>query len=94
MALSARREFFGKLALGAIGPATQAKAQTVRRRFIAGERQARSGYSPAVITEGGRIVWLAGMTGAGCVRKVDRRRFRRADARPLPRSRAPLRRRR
>lgn len=66
MAVSARREFFGKLVLafGALGAATQAKAQSVRKRFIAGERQARSGYSPAVITEGGKIVWLAGMTGA------------------------------
>src|SRR5262249_3534763 len=66
MALSPRREIFDKLdhAFGAMAAATQAKAQTVRRRFIAGERQARSGYSPAVITEGGRIVWLAGMTGA------------------------------
>lgn len=66
MALSGRRAFFGKLALalGTMGAATQAKAQAVRRRFITGEQQARSGYSPAVITEGGRIVWLAGMTGA------------------------------
>jgi enamine deaminase RidA (YjgF/YER057c/UK114 family) len=66
MAQSARREFFGKLALGmaALGAATSAKAQSVRRRYISGERQARSGYSPAVITEGGKTIWLAGMTGA------------------------------
>jgi enamine deaminase RidA (YjgF/YER057c/UK114 family) len=63
-----RREFFGKLglfgSLAALGATTAAKAQGLRRRFIANERNARSGYSPAVITEGGRIVWLAGMTGA------------------------------
>jgi 2-iminobutanoate/2-iminopropanoate deaminase len=28
------------------------------------ERAQQRGYSPAVITEGGRIVWLAGQTGA------------------------------
>jgi 2-iminobutanoate/2-iminopropanoate deaminase len=66
MAHSARREFFGKLALafGAVGVATQAKAQSFSKRFIGGEREARSGYSPAVITEGGKTIWLAGMTGA------------------------------
>jgi enamine deaminase RidA (YjgF/YER057c/UK114 family) len=66
MAISARREFFGKLALAvaAIGAATPAKAQAPSRRFITGGGPARSGYSPAVITQGGTTVWLAGMTGA------------------------------
>jgi enamine deaminase RidA (YjgF/YER057c/UK114 family) len=63
-----RREFFGKLALlgglAALGSATAAKAQAVSRRFIKRENAERSGYSQAVITQGGRTVWLAGMTGA------------------------------
>jgi 2-iminobutanoate/2-iminopropanoate deaminase len=32
--------------------------------YIKTERAQQRGYSPAVITEGGRIVWLAGQTGA------------------------------
>src|SRR5262249_19831324 len=32
------------------------------RDFIKGERPQQRGYSSAVITEGGRIVWLAGQT--------------------------------
>lgn len=31
--------------------------------YIKTERAQQRGYSPAVITEGGRIVWLAGQTG-------------------------------
>jgi 2-iminobutanoate/2-iminopropanoate deaminase len=31
--------------------------------YIKVERAQQRGYSPAVITEGGRIVWLAGQTG-------------------------------
>jgi 2-iminobutanoate/2-iminopropanoate deaminase len=31
--------------------------------YIKAERAQQRGYSPAVITEGGRIVWLAGQTG-------------------------------
>ena len=31
--------------------------------YIKGDRQQQSGYSPAVITEGGKMVWLAGQTG-------------------------------
>jgi 2-iminobutanoate/2-iminopropanoate deaminase len=31
--------------------------------YIKTERSQQRGYSPAVITEGGRIVWLAGQTG-------------------------------
>jgi enamine deaminase RidA (YjgF/YER057c/UK114 family) len=64
---SARREFFAKLAalggFAALG-ATPAKAQGANRRFIKREAPERSGYSPAVVTQGGRTVWLAGMTGA------------------------------
>ncbi len=32
----------------------------MKRNFIAGDYQRSRSYSPAVITEGGRIVWLAG----------------------------------
>lgn len=70
MKISGRREFFSKLALfsgfAALG-ATPAKAQGVSRRFIKREAPERSGYSPAVITEGGKTIWLAGMTGASDV---------------------------
>lgn len=40
--------------------ASQAQAQT--RTFIKGDRPQQRGYSLAVVTEGGRIVWLAGQT--------------------------------
>ena len=67
MIFSARREFFSKLALfGGLATlvATPARAQAVNRRFIKRDAPERSGYSPAVITEGGKTIWLAGMTGA------------------------------
>ena len=39
-------------------------AQALSAEYIEGnERQKSRAYSPAVITEGGRIVWLAGQTG-------------------------------
>jgi 2-iminobutanoate/2-iminopropanoate deaminase len=39
-------------------------AQAMSAEYIEGnERQKARAYSPAVITEGGRIVWLAGQTG-------------------------------
>jgi len=39
-------------------------AQAVSAEYLEGsERQKARAYSPAVITEGGRIVWLAGQTG-------------------------------
>jgi len=69
MATWARRDLFSKLSLlggiAALGAATQAKAQTLRKRFVKRERPEQSGYSLAVITEGaGRTIWLAGQTGA------------------------------
>jgi 2-iminobutanoate/2-iminopropanoate deaminase len=68
MALSARREVFGKLALlgglAAIGTPAPAAAQTPGKRFIKREAAERSGYSQAVVTQGGRTIWLAGHTGA------------------------------
>jgi 2-iminobutanoate/2-iminopropanoate deaminase len=68
MALPARREIFSKLALlgglAAIGTAAPAAAQAPSKRFIKRDASERSGYSQAVITQGGRTVWLAGHTGA------------------------------
>jgi 2-iminobutanoate/2-iminopropanoate deaminase len=65
----ARRELFGKLALlggfAAIGAAVPAAAQAPTRRFVKRESAERSGYSQAVVTQGGgRTIWLAGHTGA------------------------------
>ena len=69
MTLSSRREFFTKASLlggfAALGTSTAAKAQEAPgKRFIKRESSERSGYSQAVVTQGGRTVWLAGMTGA------------------------------
>jgi len=38
------------------------------KEFLKGERPQTRGYSQAVITEGGRIVWLAGQVGAAIAR--------------------------
>jgi enamine deaminase RidA (YjgF/YER057c/UK114 family) len=67
MTLTARREFFSKLALvGGFSAfrAASAVAQAPARRFVKRESAERSGYSQAVVTQGGRTVWLAGHTGA------------------------------
>jgi 2-iminobutanoate/2-iminopropanoate deaminase len=68
MTNTARRELFGKLALlggfAAIGAATPAAAQVPGKRFVKRENAERSGYSQAVVTQGGRTIWLAGHTGA------------------------------
>src|SRR5947209_4772403 len=69
MAIWARREVFGKLGLlggiAALGAATQAKAQGLRKSFVKGERPEQSGYSLAVVTEApGKTSWVAGITGA------------------------------
>jgi enamine deaminase RidA (YjgF/YER057c/UK114 family) len=37
---------------------------TVQKSFVGAARTAKRAYSPAVITEGGKILWLAGHTGA------------------------------
>ncbi len=67
MAISARREFFSKLAVlggfAALGASVPAKAQTAKR-FVKRDSAERSGYSQAVVTQGGRTIWLAGHTGA------------------------------
>ena len=68
MTSPARRDFFKRLAwlggLAAIGAAAPAAAQTPGKRFIKREASERSGYSQAVVTQGGRTVWLAGHTAA------------------------------
>ena len=68
MTSPARRELFGKLALlggfAAIGAASPAAAQAPSKRFVKHESSGRSGYSQAVVTQGGRTIWLAGHTGA------------------------------
>jgi len=38
--------------------------QRVKKSFVRGARAQTRAYSPAVLTEGGTIVWLAGHTGA------------------------------
>jgi enamine deaminase RidA (YjgF/YER057c/UK114 family) len=68
MTKPARRDLFGKLALlgglAAIGAAAPAAAQAPTKRFVKREAAERSGYSQAVVTQGGRTIWLAGHTGA------------------------------
>ena len=39
-------------------------ARTHKRKYVKGERAQTRSYSPAVITEGGSVIWLAGQTGA------------------------------
>jgi 2-iminobutanoate/2-iminopropanoate deaminase len=41
----------------------ESMAQTHKRSFVKRDQAQTRAYSPAVITEGGRIVWLAGQTG-------------------------------
>jgi len=36
----------------------------MKKSFVSGARTAKRAYSPAVVTEGGKTVWLAGHTGA------------------------------
>jgi enamine deaminase RidA (YjgF/YER057c/UK114 family) len=49
--------------VAAIEPISRGAA-TVKKSFIKGARPQTRAYSPAVITEGGRTIWLAGHTGA------------------------------
>src|ERR1700693_1641329 len=68
MTRPARRELFGRLAmLGGfvtLAAAAPAAAQAQTKRFVKREAAERSGYSQAVVTQGGRTIWLAGHTGA------------------------------
>lgn len=64
MSVQGRRAFFGKLAraggvLAAAG-AVPAAAQSAVKRFVKRDAAERSGYSQAVVTQGGRTIWLAG----------------------------------
>jgi enamine deaminase RidA (YjgF/YER057c/UK114 family) len=38
-------------------------ARTHKRTYVKGDRAQTRAYSPAVLTEGGTVVWLAGQTG-------------------------------
>lgn len=38
-------------------------ARTHKRTYLKGDRAQTRAYSPAVITEGGTVIWLAGQTG-------------------------------
>jgi 2-iminobutanoate/2-iminopropanoate deaminase len=40
------------------------REKAVKKSFVRGARAEKRAYSPAVITEGGKTVWLAGHTGA------------------------------
>jgi 2-iminobutanoate/2-iminopropanoate deaminase len=40
------------------------EGETMKKSFVRGARAETRAYSPAVITEGGKILWLAGHTGA------------------------------
>ena len=39
-------------------------ARNHKRSYVKGDRAQTRAYSPAVITEGGKIIWLAGVTAA------------------------------
>jgi 2-iminobutanoate/2-iminopropanoate deaminase len=43
---------------------TTVREEAMKKSFVRGARAEKRAYSPAVITEGGKIVWLAGHTGA------------------------------
>jgi enamine deaminase RidA (YjgF/YER057c/UK114 family) len=66
MSMQGRREFFGSAAIGAVAAffAAPAMAQTpARKRYIKRDASQANAYSQAVVTEGGRTLWLAGQTG-------------------------------
>ena len=62
MTVTTRAWIMSGLAAVAIVVATASQAPAQTRSFIKGDRQEQRGYSVAVVTEGGRIVWLAGQT--------------------------------
>jgi enamine deaminase RidA (YjgF/YER057c/UK114 family) len=69
MSIWARRDVFRNLALmgglAALAAPREARAQTLRKRFVKADRPEQSGYSLAVVTEGaGKTIWIAGHTGA------------------------------
>ena len=53
---------FSRVSLGAVAALLAFPAAGQARDYIKGERPQQRGYSEAVITEGGRTIWLAGQT--------------------------------
>ncbi len=68
MDFQTRRYLFGKLALfGALGAFLSSCAssqKTNSKRYVNNQQTQSRAYSPAVITQGGTTIWLAGQTGA------------------------------
>ena len=67
MKMPGRRELFAKLSVlgGFMALAGSAKAQGVaKREFVTTDFAQGNAYSQAVVTQGGRTIWLAGHTGA------------------------------
>ena len=66
MDIQSRREWFGKVAwLGALSAlfSSSASSQTTpSRRYVKNPGTQARAYSPAVITQGGTTIWLAGQT--------------------------------
>jgi enamine deaminase RidA (YjgF/YER057c/UK114 family) len=53
---------FSRVSLGTVAALLAFSAAGQARDYIKGERPQQRGYSEAVITEGGRTIWLAGQT--------------------------------
>ena len=68
MEIQSRREWFGKVAwlgaLSALLPASASSQNTPSRRYIKNPGTQARAYSPAVITQGGTTIWLAGQTAS------------------------------
>jgi len=68
MEIQSRREWFGKVAwLGALSALLSSSASsqnTPSRRYIKNPGTQARAYSPAVITQGGTTIWLAGQTAS------------------------------
>lgn len=66
MDIQSRRELFGKVAwFGALGAFLSSSASSQNRtskRYIKNPGTQSRAYSPAVITQGGTTIWLAGQT--------------------------------
>jgi len=68
MDIQNRREWFGKVAwlgaLGALLPSSASSQTTSSRRYVKNPGTQARAYSPAVITQGGTTIWLAGQTAS------------------------------
>ena len=68
MDIQDRREWFGKVAwlgaLGALLPSSASSQNRPSRRYIKNQGTQARAYSPAVITQGGTTIWLAGQTAS------------------------------